>query len=150
MNSPNLIAKLNLAWNLVLHLCKRPFQSRGEGYRLFLENYAEEGLLPLSREDKDRLASYSRCVNCGLCDAVCPALIELPREKFPGPSYLVTTLTRSLPEMRVADLDFSRCESCRECERACPTRVPLQDAFQFIKFQAQRLRSLPAPSPLSG
>lgn len=150
MNSANLLAKLNLAWNLFIHLIKWPFTPSGQGYRQFMQNYSPEGLLPLTREDKDRLASYSRCFNCGLCDAKCPALLRVPREKFPGPAYLVTTLTRTFPNFDASDLDFSLCESCSECERVCPNQVPIKDAFDFLKTKSQQLRVLLPASSVQG
>src|SRR5436190_6849386 len=107
-----LVAKLNLAWNLLLYLLKRPFIWKRRGYPQFVKNYRPDRLIPLSQTDKDWMLRFSQCFNCGLCDTVCPALWKLPREKFPGPSLIVTTLARSTPDFWAVDLDFSLCEGC--------------------------------------
>lgn len=134
----SLLAKLNLAWALVIHFLKRPFADNG--YEAFLDYYKPDRLIPLSQVDKTCLLKFSQCLNCGLCDAVCPALEQKPREIFPGPSYLVTTLTRATPDFWAADLDLSLCESCRRCESACPNRVPVKEALEFIEAKAMETR----------
>jgi heterodisulfide reductase subunit C len=95
--------------------------------------------LPLSSADKDQMESFSRCFNCGFCDTVCPALLEQPREKFPGPSYLVTTLARSLPDFWAVRLDLSLCDGCKLCQKACPNQVPIKQALEFIHAKAEYL-----------
>jgi succinate dehydrogenase/fumarate reductase-like Fe-S protein len=124
-------AKINLAFTFLKHLIRRPFHKTG--YRQFMENYRADRLLPLSTVDKDWLLRFSRCFNCGLCDSACPALLTVPREEFPGPSYLVTTLARSTPDFWAARLDFSLCEGCRRCEEICPNQVPVKEALEFIE-----------------
>ena len=127
----SLLAKLNLAWALVLHFLRRPFHL--SGYQAFLDNYRADRLVPLSQVDKTWLLKFSQCLNCGLCDAVCPALGVLPRGDFPGPSYLVTTLTRATSDFWAAGVDLSMCEGCRRCETVCPNRVPVKEALEFIE-----------------
>lgn len=130
----SLLAKLNLAWALVLHFLRRPFQDNG--YRAFLDHYRADRLVPLSHVDKTWLLRFSQCLNCGLCDAACPALDTLPRESFPGPSALVTTLTRATGDFWAAGVDLSLCEGCRNCESVCPNRVPVKEALEFIEAKA--------------
>ncbi len=129
----NILAKLNLAWAFFLHCLKWPLLQGKDGYQQFLDNYATEGLIALSRSDKDWLLKFSGCFNCGICDSVCTALLEKPREVFPGPSYLATTLTRSTTQFWAAGLDFSHCEGCELCQKVCPNHVPIQEAFRFIR-----------------
>ncbi|HCU25020.1 MAG TPA: hypothetical protein DF383_08385 [Deltaproteobacteria bacterium] len=137
----SLFAKLNLAWALFLHFLRKLWRRRA-GYRAFLENYREDRLVPLSRTDKDWLLRFSRCFNCGICDTVCPALEQLPQSLFPGPSYLVTTLTRATPDFWAAGIDFSLCEDCRLCEKVCPNQVPVKEALDFIQAKAEETFSL--------
>jgi succinate dehydrogenase/fumarate reductase-like Fe-S protein len=136
LNTASIIAKLNLAWALVLHLLKKILFWRKGGYPQFIENYREDRLSPLSIEDKDWMQRFSRCFNCGLCDTVCPALEKLPRERFPGPSYIVTTLARATPDFWAADLDLSLCAGCELCEQVCPNQVPIKKAIEFIVAKA--------------
>ena len=132
-----LLAQLNLAWNLLLYLLKRPFSWKRGGYRQFVENYRGDRLIPMSSSDKDWMMKFSKCFNCGLCDTVCPALWTLPREKFPGPSLIVTTFARATPDFWAADLDFSLCQSCELCQQVCPNDVPIKEALEFIEVKAQ-------------
>ena len=134
-----LAAKLNLAWNLLIYLLKRPFRGGRGGYRQFLDNYAPEKLLPLSSSDKNWLLKFSDCINCGFCDTACPALKQYPREIFPGPSYLLTTFSRSMPDFSYVDLDTSVCAGCDECARVCPNRVPVREALEFIEAKVRVL-----------
>ncbi len=134
-----LLAKLNLAWNLVIYLLKWPFK-RGGGYRQFLEQYLPDRLLPLSSSDKTWLIRFSQCLNCGLCDAACPALRTSAREVFPGPSYLLTTFSRSIPDFPAVRLDSHICEGCDACQRICPNHVPVKEALEFIEAKARELR----------
>ncbi len=134
----SIFAKLNLAWALLLHFLRKPFHKIG--YAAFRENYRADRLVPMSTVDKDWLHRFSQCLNCGLCDAICPALGTLPRETFPGPSYLVTTLTRSSPDFWAAGVDTSLCEGCRHCESVCPNLVPVKEALEFLEAKALETR----------
>ncbi len=127
-----LFAKLNLAWALLLHFLKKPFRFRRQGLLLFLDNYRADRLVPLTSSDKDWMDRFSQCMNCGLCDAVCPALLKFPREIFPGPSYIVTALVRSPADYRFSGIDLSWCEGCDQCEKICPNLVPIKQGIQFI------------------
>lgn len=137
MNS--LAAKLNLAWNMVIYLCKLPFRGSKTGSRQFLENYAPDRLLPLSSTDKTWLLKFSACFNCGFCDTACPALKSHSRDSFPGPSYLLTTFSRSMPDFPFVDVDASVCEGCDECARVCPNQVPVREALEYIEAKQRAL-----------
>jgi succinate dehydrogenase/fumarate reductase-like Fe-S protein len=127
---------------VLLHFIQRPFRRLAQGHLQFLLQYGAEGLESLSRPDKDLLARFSQCINCGFCDSACPGLGALPRSQFPGPSYLVTTLTRATPEFWAAGVDFSLCSQCDRCERACPNRVPVKQALEFIEVKTPKLHSV--------
>lgn len=139
----SLFAKLNLAWALLLHFLRK-LQRKTRGYEAFIENYREDRLVPLSEVDKDWLLRFSRCFNCGICDTVCPALDRLPSEVFPGPSYLVTTLTRATPDFWAAGVNLSMCEGCQLCEQVCPNQVPVKAALEFIEAKAAETALLSA------
>ena len=130
----SVIAKLNLAWALLLHFLKKPFRTLG--YAAFLNNFRADRLIPISQVDKSWLFKFSKCLNCGLCDVVCPALQQLPPGAFPGPSYLVTTLTRSTTDFWAVSIDLSLCGGCQHCQSVCPNLVPVKEALEFIEAKA--------------
>lgn len=62
-----------------------------------------------------------KCVNCGLCEGVCPA--ELPSPFQVGLSIrkaIYKMAPRALPNTYIVD-KLPRCETCRRCEEICPT-----------------------------
>jgi succinate dehydrogenase/fumarate reductase-like Fe-S protein len=123
---------------VLFHFLKRPFRRLAHGHLQFLSQYRAEGIDPLSSADKNLLARLSQCINCGYCDSACPALGAFPRSQFPGPSYLVTTLTRATPDFWAAGVDFSLCSQCDRCERACPNHVPVKEALEFIEVKTPK------------
>jgi len=144
----SLYAKLMILVFTIVHFIKRPFRKKRDGAEEFLEKYREDRLGPLSSVDKDGLFRFSQCLNCGLCDAVCPALTQFTRDQFPGPSYLVTTLTRATPDFWTVDLDFSLCQSCDKCMSVCPNQVPVKEALEFIETKLQEGQpALGSPGP---
>ncbi len=122
---------------LLLHPLRELFTPQGrKGPARFLANYAPEGLLPYSAEERARLASFMTCIACGLCDLVCPIPARAGREKFPGPSLVARAYSRATPDLvkigpALAYVDA--CAECRLCEAVCPRRVPLVEMFEFSK-----------------
>jgi len=133
-----LAAKLNLAWNLLIYLVKRPFRGHQE-YRKFVTQYAPDRLLPLTSSDKNWLGRFSECINCGLCDAACKHFGPASRDRIPGPSYWVTSFARALPDFPAIPIDDEFCESCGDCERICPNHVPIREAIEFIEAKRREL-----------
>jgi succinate dehydrogenase/fumarate reductase-like Fe-S protein len=133
----SIYAKLVFVFMVFLHFLKFPFRWRRRGLKKFWENYRGDRLFPLTSEDRDWLFRFSKCINCGLCDSNCTALGKVPREKFPGPSYLLTTYTRATPDFWAADLDFALCQSCDNCRDICPNLVPVKEALEFIEAKTQ-------------
>ncbi len=124
-------ALFKLAWRA---LFVQPFLKllrRGpRGKQLFLDNYSRgaEGLLPYSAADRSELARFRGCINCGLCDAVCPT--------HATPSLFPLTWSRATPELRnikgaLAALDA--CGTCHLCQDVCPRSVPLLEVFAFTR-----------------
>jgi formate hydrogenlyase subunit 6/NADH:ubiquinone oxidoreductase subunit I len=123
-------AYLSLALRaLVLHPLHAIFGRAGQrGKQLFLANYAGEGLVPYSPADRAALPRFSGCVNCGLCDAVCPLQA--------APSLFALAYSRATPELRSlrgALLAVERCGDCRLCQDTCPRGVPLLEIFAFSR-----------------
>ncbi|MGQ9466834.1 MAG: FAD-dependent oxidoreductase [Anaerolineae bacterium] len=64
-----------------------------------------------------------KCINCGLCAAVCP--VDLPsffEEELTTRKAIFKMAPRALPDSYVVD-KVPRCETCRRCESVCPTHA---------------------------
>jgi hypothetical protein len=144
-------ADLYLGYRAVIaHPLRRLFRrdSRTPQER-FLANYATEGLVPLSNEDRRVLRGASRCIHCGLCDAFDAGLSTLPRTAYDGASLLPVAYARATPDLVRARLIVVRLkdEQLREGERVCPTRVPLAEIARYLQRKLEELsrqKALPA------
>lgn len=136
-------ANLYLVWRgAVMHPLRLMFSTdeRG-GKQRFLDNYAAEGLIPLSLEDRRVLAKASRCIHCGLCDAYDLALAAQPRARAEGPSAIPVAYSRATPDLpraRKALASFDD-EALAAAERVCPTRVPLREIAQTLRAKLEQL-----------
>ncbi|MBI3072409.1 MAG: 4Fe-4S dicluster domain-containing protein [Deltaproteobacteria bacterium] len=131
-----------LAFGLVAHLVKRIFHRGDGGLAKFNAHYSADRLLPSSPEDLVLYATASRCINCGICDALCPVTSTAPRHEFAGPSMAPLLLSRSasLAAFAAPFLKHSaRCESCGECQHVCPTSVPIASVIRLVRRRAERL-----------
>ncbi len=111
----------------LLHPLRMLFQ-KVRGKELFLQNYARDGLVPYSPADRAELPRFRACINCGLCDAVCP--LEA------APSLVALAHGRSTTELvalRPRFAIFEKCGECRLCVDACPRQIPLRDLFAFAR-----------------
>lgn len=62
-----------------------------------------------------------RCINCGMCEAVCPVSLPSPFQVGLTVRKAVYKMApRSLPDAYIVD-KVPRCETCRRCETVCPT-----------------------------
>lgn len=64
-----------------------------------------------------------KCINCGLCAAVCP--VDLPsffEEELTNRKAIFKMAPRALPDSYMVD-KVPRCETCRRCESVCPTHA---------------------------
>jgi len=115
--------------------CTRPAISPG-----FLDHNTHPNIEILTNTDLVRVEGYAgdftvtlhhrptyvdpeRCVNCGLCDGVCP--VELPSQFQLGLSVrkaIYKMAPRALPDTYIVD-KVPRCDTCRRCEEICPTRA---------------------------
>lgn len=93
------------------------------GERRFLENYAGEGMAPLTAPQEALVHALGRCIYCGVCEAVCP----LPLDRWPAYSR---ALTQSRDAARSVPPDCP--PDCRACADACPTHVPLPEIPAFL------------------
>lgn len=122
-----ILAYLNLLSHLVQNLLERWVLRRRRGLTDFLHSYREDRIIPFTSEEKKLLTLFSRCIQCGLCDSLCPV-----SGVTPGPSFL-PMLARSVPNFAPLPLPLERCAGCPGCESICPTGVPLRQLVDFIR-----------------
>nr|HID12977.1 CoB--CoM heterodisulfide reductase iron-sulfur subunit A family protein [Anaerolineae bacterium] len=61
-----------------------------------------------------------RCINCGLCAAVCPVSLPSPfEEELRARKAIYKMAPRALPDAYIVDR-VPRCDTCRRCEAICP------------------------------
>jgi len=113
--------------------CTRPAISPA-----FLDNNLHPNIEILTNTDLINLSGYAgdftvtlrhrpthvdveRCINCGLCDSVCPVSLPSPfEEKLKARKAIYKMAPRALPDAYVLD-KVPRCDTCRRCETVCPT-----------------------------
>ena len=155
-----LIAYLRLALRaVVLHPLRvlfTPPDRRGKAG--FLASYAGEGLVPYSAEERASLPRFGGCINCGVCDAICPLVFGARPGKtsavgsgpgaevpiFRGPSFIALAWSRASPELRALRGELSAldgCGSCSLCRDACPRGVPLLDIFRFTRRKLEEVEA---------
>jgi len=62
-----------------------------------------------------------RCINCGLCAAVCPVELPSPFEaELTSRKAVYKMAPRALPDAYILE-KVPRCETCRRCVAVCPT-----------------------------
>ena len=62
-----------------------------------------------------------RCINCGLCDAVCPVSLPSPFQLGLSVRKAIYKMApRAMPDSYVVD-KVPRCDTCHRCESICPT-----------------------------
>jgi len=120
---------------LIAHPLKRLFSTDvRSGKQRFLDNYAPEGLVPMSAEDRRILQEAARCIHCGLCDAYDLALAVISRTTYDGASLLPIAYSRATPDLPRARpaLIALREEHLARSEAVCPTRVPLRSIARYL------------------
>jgi len=141
---------------VVLHPLRQLFTPPDrKGKAGFLRSYAPEALVPATAQDRADLQRFTGCVNCGLCDAICPLVAKLPPSEWRGPSLFALAYSRASPELPhlrgpVALLDL--CGTCTRCRDVCPRGVPLLDIFAYTRrklAQVDAVRSETSSPPAS-
>lgn len=120
-----------------------------KGKRRFLSNYAPEALVPMSAADRAALPRFSGCVNCGLCDAVCPLVGRTELQDWRGPSLFAIAYSRAtpgLPHLRAVIGTLDLCGVCHACQDVCPRAVPLLDIFAFTRRKLLEVDAARAPA----
>lgn len=134
MNLKKLKALAYLGWNFFLHFFKKIF-TQTPNKKTFLNYYKPDGIFTIEPLERQNMAQYSQCLTCKLCDLSCPELQM--NSKFPGPSYIVQSYSRSLPDYKLLKTQNLNCEKCNICEEACPFHVPIKSIIDFMTQKAQ-------------
>ncbi len=148
-------ARLHALWLLTVALLRtllRLVLRRGRnGISAFPANYDADGLPPLTQEERGKLASFSRCIACGLCDRGEAQRIADSGGAYRGTMALVLAASRSMPDFRAAAYSFSFVPEhvLAEKERVCPTGVPFREIALFVRDKAEAVGGpLPLPPKL--
>jgi len=93
---------------------------------------------PARAEDREALASLSRCVACGACDAAFDAYAKVVRSELRGPSELPLAFGRSLEDLDATAGWLVHLEKgdLAKLERACPVGVPFSRVVVTLKARA--------------
>jgi hypothetical protein len=143
---PRLKAFLLLAFALLAAVVRRLFGAGRDGLARFRENYAADGLAPVTAEERARMPEFGRCIACGLCDRGEGERIARSAGAYRGVMELMLAASRSMPDFGAAALAFSFVpdEVLADKERVCPTAVPMRAVARFVRDKAGAARvSLP-------
>lgn len=119
-----------LGLHFILRMLKRLVFIKSSGLKDFLDFYREDHIVALSREEKNLLPDFGRCVSCGLCDSQCPTMAGMRPSFLPHLSRSIPDFAGVLPDNLVSS--FAHCDECRGCEAICPERVPIRRILEFI------------------
>ncbi len=128
MGKKDILALLNLAYRLMVHVLKKPLHwlTGYNGYNLFVNQY--KGLAPVSTETRASYPSLSWCIDCGICIAECKGIQhEVP------PVYLYVSYSRLLPELFYSDKLLKACAECDTCLVHCPTGLQMKELILLYR-----------------
>jgi hypothetical protein len=131
------LAATLLAWSLVRTTWAR-MMGRKTGIALFHENYEADRLPAVDAADRARLATFSRCIACGLCDVGEADRVAASRGAYPGLMSVVLASSRSMPDFDAAQIALEHVpeEVLRAKEALCPAGVPFVELSRFVRRKA--------------
>jgi hypothetical protein len=141
-----------LAFSLLVTVVRRLVGRSSTGLEAFRRNYDEDGLPPVTADERARMPGFESCIACGLCDRGEAARIAASGGAYRGLMALMTGGSRSMPDYRAAAYSFSFVpeEVLAEKERLCPTHVPMREIARFVRDKASAVGGpLPLPSRVS-
>ena len=106
------------------------------------------------------MATFSRCIACGICDRGEAERIRTSGGAYRGLMPLMLAASRSMPDYRAAAYSFSFVapEVLEAKEALCPTRMPMLAVARFVRAKADqvggplplppRVTSLPPKAPI--
>jgi hypothetical protein len=131
-----------LAFALIRTVLRRLFIRRADGLGRFRDNYAADGLAPLTAEQRATMQTFGGCIACGLCDRGESERIAKSGGAYPGVMQLILAASRSMPDFGAAAVGFAHVpdEVLAEKELICPTEVPMRKIAKFVKDKAGEAR----------
>lgn len=146
--SARLKALFLLAGALLSSLLKRLVTRRVDGIAAFRSRYDEDGLPPVTADERKMLPEFQRCIACGLCDRGEAERIARSGGAYRGVMPLVLAGSRSMPDYRAAAYSFGFVDDAvlAEKERICPTGVPFRKIARFVREKADAVGG-PWPLP---
>jgi hypothetical protein len=128
-------------------LLRRAF-GRPSGIAAFRSAYDADGLPPVTASERAELASFSRCIACGLCDRGEGERIAASGGAYRGVMSLMLSASRSMPDFRAAaySLSFVTDDVLAEKEQVCPAQVPMRRIAVFLRAKADEVGG-PWPLP---
>jgi len=144
---PRLKAWLLLTVAMLKSLLRRVFGG-ASGIAAFRRNYDADGLPPVTAAERAELATFSRCLACGLCDRGESERIAASGGAYRGVMPLMLSASRSMPDFRAAaySLSFVTDEVLAEKEKICPADVPMRRIAAFLRAKAAEVGG-PWPLP---
>lgn len=131
MNVRRLGALWTLMWALIRHVVTLPLTGRKRP-EPWLARLLEESLAPTPSEAWTYVAGTSRCIGCGVCDAV--------GTDTDSPSEWIQQMGRTPSDAPLVLPQAERLSAlAREIERVCPARVPAADIARLVADQARML-----------
>jgi hypothetical protein len=126
-----------LAWSLAKTTWDRLF-GRTTGLVLFRENYEADRLPAIDAAERAQIATFSRCIACGLCNAGEAERMARSRGAYPGLMSVVLASSRSMPDYDAAVLALDHVPEAvlREKQGLCPTAVPFVELARFMRKKA--------------
>jgi hypothetical protein len=138
-----------LALALVVTVLRRIFTRHRNGIAMFRANYANDGLAPVTPQQREAMSGFGKCVACGLCDRGEAERIAASGGAYSGVMLLMVSASRSMPDFAAAARGFACVpdEVLGDKERICPARVPMRRIAAFVREKSGEARvSQPPPS----
>jgi Fe-S oxidoreductase len=144
-------ARLNLARHFLQHVVRRFFSTAdkdGVGLSQFLAYYRDDNIYELQGDERTRYPSFSRCIQCDICQPYCVMYRALDQQQFPGPMVVASTLSRPLAELDTTIGVIYNCTMCRRCETVCPENAPVAEMVAFVRKYINKCAPDLVPQPL--
>ncbi|MEZ4271116.1 MAG: hypothetical protein R3C68_06705 [Myxococcota bacterium] len=134
INPAYIKARWTLGAALLRKILSWPFQ-HDRGLAHWLERLAEEDLVATPKDAWRHQAGATRCIGCGLCDAVSLDGLE--------PSRLILSVARRpqdalIAEEHAAELAYL----AKDIAEICPARVDVEDIVALLRDNAAQVRGI--------
>jgi hypothetical protein len=136
-------AILLLAWALIRTVLRRALGRGRAGLAAFRENYAADGLAPLSGAQRDAMETFGGCIACGLCDRGEGERMARSGGAYAGVMHFVLAASRSMPDYGAAALALAHVpdDVLEEKDAICPVNVPISQIARFVREKSTEARA---------